>query len=59
MRSKQNFSPDSINFAPFVLIPSTFPKKEFEKAIELQTLVNEMIYRIANDYEFLKTTLAV
>ncbi|KZS15426.1 Glutathione synthetase [Daphnia magna] len=59
MRSRQNFSPDSINFAPFVLVPSTFPKKEFEKAIELQTLVNEMIYRIANNYEFLKTTLAI
>ncbi|XP_057375062.1 glutathione synthetase-like isoform X2 [Daphnia carinata] len=59
MRSRQNFSPDSINFAPFVLVPSTFPKKEFEKAVELQTLVNEMIYRIANNYDFLKTTLAI
>ncbi|XP_046453550.1 glutathione synthetase-like isoform X2 [Daphnia pulex] len=59
MRSRQNFSPDSINFAPFVLVPSAFPKKEFEKAIELQTLVNEMIHRIANNYEFLKSTLAI
>jgi hypothetical protein len=59
MRSRQNFSQDSINFAPFVLVPSAFPKKEFEKAIELQTLVNEMIHQIANNYEFLKSTLAM
>lgn len=59
MRSRQNFSPDSINFAPFVLVPSTFPKKEFEKAVELQPVVNELIHRIANNYEFIKDTLAV
>lgn len=59
MRSKLNFNPDSINFAPFVLVPSTFPKKEFEKAVELQTIVNELFHQIANNHEFLETTLAV
>lgn len=59
MRPRQNYSPDSINFAPFVLVPSVFPKKEFEKAVDLQTVVNELIHKIANNYEFLKTNLAV
>lgn len=59
MRPKQSYNPDSISFAPFVLVPSVFPRKEFEKAIELQTLVNELIHRIANNYDFLQKTLAM
>ena len=59
MRSRQNYSPDSVNFAPFVLVPSAFPKKEFEKAVQLQPLVNELMHIIANNHTFLETTLAV
>lgn len=36
LRSKASYSEDSIHFAPFVLLPSTFPRKPFEKAVEIQ-----------------------
>ncbi|KAK6645633.1 hypothetical protein RUM43_001913 [Polyplax serrata] len=58
MRSKTNFNPDSLNFAPFVLLPSAFPRSEFEKAVNLQTVLNELIHNVAHDYEFLKETLS-
>ncbi|KAF7284507.1 glutathione synthetase-like [Rhynchophorus ferrugineus] len=57
MRSKTSFSEDSINFAPFVLLPSTFPRKQFEKAIEIQTILNELMHRVAHNRQFLRETL--
>ncbi|KXJ74450.1 hypothetical protein RP20_CCG013590 [Aedes albopictus] len=57
MRSKANFSPDAIQFAPFILTPSSFPRKEFEKAVELQVTLNELMHCVAHDDEFLKETL--
>ncbi|XP_046802517.1 glutathione synthetase-like isoform X1 [Lucilia cuprina] len=58
MRSKTNFSPDSLNFAPFLLTPSSFPRKEFEKAVALQVIINRLMHNVAHDEEFLTTTLA-
>ncbi|KAM7349254.1 glutathione synthetase-like isoform 2-T2 [Cochliomyia hominivorax] len=58
MRSKTNFSPDSLNFAPFLLTPSSFPRKEFEKAVALQPIINRLMHNVAHDEEFLTTTLA-
>ncbi|XP_037938245.1 glutathione synthetase-like [Teleopsis dalmanni] len=58
MRSKSNFSPDTLNFAPFVLVPSSFPRKEFERAIHLQPTINRLMHNVAHDEEFLTTTLA-
>ncbi|TMW39349.1 hypothetical protein DOY81_015571, partial [Sarcophaga bullata] len=58
MRSKKNFSPDSLNFAPFLLTPSSFPRKEFHKAVDLQTIINRLMHNVAHDEEFLTTTLA-
>ncbi|XP_011182019.2 glutathione synthetase isoform X2 [Zeugodacus cucurbitae] len=58
MRSKTNFSADSLNFAPFILMPSSFPRKEFEKAKNLQTIINQLMHNVAHDEEFLTTTLA-
>ncbi|XP_023162269.2 glutathione synthetase isoform X1 [Drosophila hydei] len=58
MRSKTSFSPDSLNFAPFVLVPSSFPRKEFEKAIVLQPIINRLMHNVAHDEEFITTTLA-
>lgn len=57
MRSKTNFSKDSLEFAPFTLLPSTFPKEEFEKALSLQKTVNELIHKVAHDHQFLEETL--
>ncbi|XP_050315569.1 glutathione synthetase-like isoform X4 [Anthonomus grandis grandis] len=57
IRSRTNFSEDSIDFAPFLLLPSTFPRREFEKAVEIQTTLNELMHRVAHNQEFLKETL--
>ncbi|KAL1457123.1 hypothetical protein WDU94_001784 [Cyamophila willieti] len=57
MRSKTNFSQDSLLVAPFALLPSTFPRVEFEKAVSIQTILNELVHRVAHDYSFLKETL--
>ncbi|XP_026466651.1 glutathione synthetase-like isoform X1 [Ctenocephalides felis] len=57
MRSKLQFSKDTIQFAPFVLTPSTFPRAEFEKAVQLQPILNELIHRAAHDHEFLSQSL--
>ncbi|XP_030377991.1 glutathione synthetase, chloroplastic-like isoform X1 [Scaptodrosophila lebanonensis] len=58
MRSKTNYSADALNFAPFVLVPSSFPRKEFEKAIALQPIINRLMHNVAHDEEFITTTLA-
>lgn len=47
----------SFQFAPFILLPSSFPRKEFIKAVELQTTLNELMHKVAHDFEFLRTTL--
>lgn len=57
MRSKDKFDPDVLQFAPFVLIPSPFPRKEFHTATTLQPILNELIHNVAHDYDFLKSTL--
>ncbi|XP_030759460.1 glutathione synthetase-like isoform X2 [Sitophilus oryzae] len=57
IRSKTAFSEDSLNFAPFVLLPTTFPRKQFEKAVEIQTTLNELMHRVAHNREFLRETL--
>ncbi|XP_058444673.1 glutathione synthetase-like isoform X1 [Malaya genurostris] len=57
MRSKANFNPDALQFAPFILTPSSFPRKEFEKAVALQTTLNELMHAVSYDYDFLRETL--
>lgn len=47
-----------LQFAPFVLVPSSFPRKEFEKAIALQPIINRLMHNVAHDEEFITTTLA-
>ncbi|CAH2242986.1 jg13429 [Pararge aegeria aegeria] len=43
--------------APFVLLPSPFPQTEFNKAVELQPILNELMHKVAHDDEFLTRTL--
>lgn len=57
MRSKINYDKNGLHFAPFVLTPSPFPRKEFENACKIQTVLNLLIHRVALDYEFLKEIL--
>ncbi|XP_057340725.1 glutathione synthetase-like [Microplitis mediator] len=58
IRTNTNFSKDSMQYAPFTLLPSTFPRLEFQDACEIQTILNILIHKVAHDYEFLKETLA-
>ena len=57
MRSKNTFSLDQVKIAPFLLLPSTFPKQEFEKATEIQTILNELMHKVAHDHSFLTKVL--
>ncbi|XP_028175876.1 glutathione synthetase-like isoform X1 [Ostrinia nubilalis] len=57
MRDKKQFNKDSIQIAPFVLLPSPFPQTEFNKAVELQPVLNELMHKVAHDDEFLEHTL--
>lgn len=42
----------------FVLLPTPFPRRAFEKAVRLQTMFNELMHWVAHDTEFLCETLA-
>ncbi|KAF2890766.1 hypothetical protein ILUMI_15407, partial [Ignelater luminosus] len=57
MRSKAKFSPDVLQFAPFILFPSAFPRREFQKAVEIQPILNELMHHVAHNPEFLKSSL--
>lgn len=58
MRRKDAFDRDALHFAPFLLFPSPFPRQEFEKALEIQTVLNELMHKVAHDRDFLESTLA-
>jgi len=51
------FDRDALHFAPFLLFPTPFPREEFHKAVELQTVLNELMHKVAHDYDFLKESL--
>ncbi|KAK2722310.1 hypothetical protein QYM36_002740, partial [Artemia franciscana] len=57
MRSKINFSRDQLQYAPFAMLPSPFPRDLFEKACRLQPLINELMFSVAINDEFLLKTL--
>lgn len=39
-------------------MPTLFPRGEFKKAVQLQPVLNELMHRVAHDFEFLRETLA-
>lgn len=55
--------PQSIKFhdscypLPVTLLPTKFPKKQYEFAIDIQKHFNELVHNISNDFEFLNETL--
>jgi len=57
MRRKDQFDRDALHFAPFMLFPSPFPRDEFEKAVSLQVVINELMHKVAHDYNFLRDAL--
>jgi len=57
MRQKSKFDRDALHFAPFVLFPTPFPRDEYEKALALQPILNELMHKVAHDYDFLRESL--
>lgn len=57
MKSKKNFNKDQMQILPFALLPTSFPKKSFQTAKNVQTLLNELIHKVAYDKEFITTSL--
>jgi len=57
MRRKDAYDRDALHFAPFVLFPSPFPKEEFNKALTLQPVLNELMHNVAHDDDFLREAL--
>ncbi|XP_032691229.1 glutathione synthetase-like [Odontomachus brunneus] len=57
MKSKKNFNKDEVHILPFALLPTSFPKKSFQTAKNVQTLLNELIHKVAYDKEFITTSL--
>ncbi|XP_044735974.1 glutathione synthetase-like isoform X2 [Chrysoperla carnea] len=57
MRSRTKYEHDTLTLAPFILLPSPLPKSEFEKAVAIQPTLNELMHKVAHDYDFLKESL--
>ena len=41
-----------------MLTPTCFPRGQFEKAIRIQTAINELTHRVAHDDKFLREVLS-
>lgn len=52
-----NVGDDAVRSAPITLFPSPFPKDHFNRAVDLQTTINDMFNRIAHDDQFLEESL--
>ncbi|XP_075222172.1 glutathione synthetase-like isoform X2 [Lycorma delicatula] len=57
IRNKKEFNPDALQIVPFTFFPSAFPRKEFEKAVKIQPILNELIHRVAFCHSFLEENL--
>ncbi|XP_018054761.1 PREDICTED: glutathione synthetase-like isoform X2 [Atta colombica] len=57
MRSKTNFNKDQVQLLPVTLLPSSFPEKSFLTVKNVQTILNELIHKVAHDKEFLTSSL--
>ncbi|KOX76540.1 Glutathione synthetase [Melipona quadrifasciata] len=57
MRSKVSFNKNQVQVLPFTLLPSSFPKKHFEKVKNIQVLLNELIHKVAHNNDFLIKSL--
>lgn len=57
MRSKESFNKNQVQILPFTLLPSSFPRKNFEKAKNIQVLLNELMHKAAHDNDFITKSL--
>lgn len=44
--------------APFALLPTSFPKSQFDMACDVAPIFNELVDRVSLDGKFLQDTLA-
>lgn len=58
MRSRIDFNPDTVQFAPFVLFPSVLRADDFNTLVSIQSIFNEIIHKVAYNKEFLKKSLS-
>lgn len=42
---------------PFTLLPSSFPRQDYQELREVQSIVNELLHRVARDEKFLRESL--
>ncbi|XP_043256266.1 glutathione synthetase-like [Colletes gigas] len=56
-RSKESFNKNHVQVLPFALLPSSFPRKDFEKAKCIQVLLNELIHKVAHSNSFITKSL--
>lgn len=53
---KDNFDRNRVQLARFVLLPTSFPKLEFNKGVVIQTILNKLIHKVAHDNNFISET---
>ena len=57
MRYRNRYSAETMEMAPFFLLPSSFPRRDFDYMTKIQPHVNLLMHKIAHDYDFLYTCL--
>ena len=50
-------SSEVVSYVPHTLFPSPFPRRLYDMANEMQESINELMLKVANDEEFLTTSL--
>ena len=59
MRRKTHYDRDALHFAPFVLFPSPFPEKNFDRIVNIQIVVNELFHKVRTGSNRRKLTIFV
>ncbi|XP_017877007.1 glutathione synthetase-like [Ceratina calcarata] len=57
IRSKVAFNKNQLQVLPFTLLPSSFPKENFQRAKSIQTLLNKLMHKVAHNHDFLQKSL--
>ncbi|KAL0116724.1 hypothetical protein PUN28_009972 [Cardiocondyla obscurior] len=57
MRSAEHYNKNQVQVLPFTLLPSSFPRASFVAVKNIQTILNELIHKVAHDKEFLTSSL--
>lgn len=56
MRQRNSIDRDAIHFVPFTLLPTPFPRQELVRALNLQPLLQDLMFKLSHDDEFLRET---